>query len=49
MDELAAEGLCSDSLYGTGVAHYVAFLKTALNQYPEYKAKGLIHTALTGI
>lgn len=49
MDELTAGGVCSDSLYDTHLDHYAAFLKTALNQYIDYIAKGRIHTALTGI
>lgn len=47
IDQLTAEGICSDSVYGTGMNHYAANMKAFLSQYSEYKATGFIHTALT--
>lgn len=47
IDDLTAEGICSDSLYGAGMNHYVNNIKTLLSHYSEYKTTGPSHTALT--
>ncbi|XP_053374836.1 uncharacterized protein LOC128547130 [Mercenaria mercenaria] len=43
-----AEGICSDSIYGTGMKHYATYIKTALSQYTRHtdSGTGTTHTML---
>jgi hypothetical protein len=46
-----AEGICSDSIYGTGMKHYLKYIQAALSQYVGHtdSKTGISHTPLGSV